>query len=222
MEWVRVYKGSRKRLVNVLQLKNSLLYLLSFSCAFICYCAFIEIASHTLISFILPNISNTMPDCFEFSNILSTKGSAQIFIPWKTTSAGLKALKAIIKFSSWVSHNSPIRSFIDTHCIHLLKSEQKNKNKTKNKNWGVVSIDTLENNFVRFHDNPNAARIELSALVGITSLKPSRNFTKDYITGALRKGVRSEPIKFRRRFKLQWRAMPQYIPNIKNEEENPT
>lgn len=71
------------------------------------------------------------------------------------------------------------------------------------RNWGVVSIDTQDNNFVRFHDNPNAARIELSALVGIIDLKPSRNFTKDYITGATRKGVKTEPVKFRRRFKLQ-------------------
>jgi hypothetical protein len=72
------------------------------------------------------------------------------------------------------------------------------------KNWKVVSIDTLCNNIVRFHDNPNAARIELSALLEIKDLKPFRNFTKDYITGPTRKGVRAEPVKFRRRFKLMW------------------
>jgi hypothetical protein len=72
------------------------------------------------------------------------------------------------------------------------------------KNWKVISIDTIYNNIVRFHENPNAARIELSALLGIKDLKPSRNFTKDYITGPMRKGVRAEPVKFRRRFKLMW------------------
>ena len=35
-------------------------------------------------------------------------------------------------------------------------------------NWPVVSIDTKDNDFVRYHDNPSAARVELSALVGIT------------------------------------------------------
>ena len=50
------------------------------------------------------------------------------------------------------------------------------------KNWPVVSIDILDNNLIRYHENPNAARLELSALVGVTDIKLSRNFTKDYIT----------------------------------------
>jgi hypothetical protein len=74
-----------------------------------------------------------------------------------------------------------------------------NKNK---KSWPVVSIDTLNNNEVRFHDNPNKARLELSNLMGITDLKASRNFTKDYITGSSSKG--GKPSKFLRRFKLMW------------------
>lgn len=45
------------------------------------------------------------------------------FIPWKTTSAGLNALKAINKFNSWVKLDNPIRLFIDTHCLHLKKSK---------------------------------------------------------------------------------------------------
>ena len=74
--------------------------------------------------------------------------------------------------------------------------------------WPVVSIDTKQDNLVRYHDNPAAARIELSHLVGITDLKPTRNFTKDYITGTKRAGV----IKFRRRFQLMW--LKDYDPNV--------
>ena len=72
--------------------------------------------------------------------------------------------------------------------------------------WPVVSIDTTENNLVRFHfhDTPNAARIELSALLGITNLKPTRNFTQSYITGPIRKGVKMKPSKFKNRFLLLW------------------
>lgn len=68
------------------------------------------------------------------------------------------------------------------------------------RNWPVVSIDTKDKDLVRYHDNPGAARVELSALVGITELKPTRNFTKDYITGTKRSGT----TRFRRRFKLMW------------------
>lgn len=42
------------------------------------------------------------------------------------------------------------------------------------KNWPVVSFDTANNDEIRFHDNPNAARIELSALVGITNFARKR------------------------------------------------
>ena len=52
------------------------------------------------------------------------------------------------------------------------------------KNWPVVSVDTLNNNKIRFHETPSSARSELSELVGKTDLKPTRNFTKDYITGS--------------------------------------
>lgn len=72
------------------------------------------------------------------------------------------------------------------------------------KNWPVVSIDTLDNNLIRYHENPNAARFELSALVGVTDIKLSRNFTQDYITGPKRKGEKTKPSKFRKRFKLLW------------------
>jgi hypothetical protein len=72
------------------------------------------------------------------------------------------------------------------------------------KNWPVVSIDTLDNDLVRFHDNPNAARVELSSLLGITDLKPSRNFTQTYITGPSRNGQITTPSKFNKRFKLLW------------------
>jgi hypothetical protein len=74
--------------------------------------------------------------------------------------------------------------------------------KQDKKNWPVVSIDTLNNNEVRFHDTPNKAREELSKLLGITKLKPSRNFTKDYITGSSSKG--GKPSRFLRRFRLMW------------------
>lgn len=72
------------------------------------------------------------------------------------------------------------------------------------KNWPVVSIDTLNNNLIRYHENPNAARLELSALEGVTDIKLSRNFTQDYITGPKRKGEKTKPSKFRKRFKLLW------------------
>jgi len=48
----------------------------------------------------------------------------------------------------------------------------------------VISIDTLNNDEIRYHDNPKSVRLELSKLLSITELKPSRNFTKDYITGS--------------------------------------
>lgn len=72
-----------------------------------------------------------------------------------------------------------------------------NQNKST---WPVVSIDTEDNDFVRFHENPAEARLTLSNLVGIYDLKPSRNFTKDYITGP--RGA--NPTRFRKRFKLVW------------------
>jgi hypothetical protein len=72
------------------------------------------------------------------------------------------------------------------------------------RNWPVVSIDTENNNLVRFHDNPNACRTELSTLLGLTKFKPSRNFTQDYITGALRNGKKSVPSKFKKRFIIKW------------------
>ena len=46
--------------------------------------------------------------------------------------------------------------------------------------------------------------MELSALVGATDIKLSRNFTQDYITGPKRKGEKTKPSKFRKRFKLLW------------------
>lgn len=72
------------------------------------------------------------------------------------------------------------------------------------KNWPVVSIDTLGNYLVRFHNNPNAARVELSSLLGIKDFKPSRNFTQTYITGPIRDGKITTPSKFKKRFKLLW------------------
>lgn len=72
------------------------------------------------------------------------------------------------------------------------------------KNWPVVSIDTLDNDMVRFHDNPNAARAELSSLLGISDLKPTRSFTQSYITGPTRNGQITTPSKFKKRFKLLW------------------
>jgi hypothetical protein len=74
--------------------------------------------------------------------------------------------------------------------------------KQDKKNWPVVSIDTLNNNEIRYHDNPQKAREELSNLLGIKNLKPSRNFTKDYITGSSSNG--GKPSRFFRRFKLMW------------------
>ena len=55
-----------------------------------------------------------------------------------------------------------------------------------------------------FHDNPNAARAELSSLLGITDLKPTRSFTQSYITGPTRNGQITTPSKFKKRFKLLW------------------
>ena len=72
------------------------------------------------------------------------------------------------------------------------------------RNWPVVSIDTLDNDMVRFHDNPNATRAELSSLLGITDLKPTRSFTQSYITGPTRNGKITTPSKFKKRFKLLW------------------
>lgn len=72
------------------------------------------------------------------------------------------------------------------------------------KDWPVVSIDTAENNFVRYHENPNQAREELSALVGEFELKPTRSFTNIYITGVVRKGIKQNPSKFKNRFILKW------------------
>jgi len=73
----------------------------------------------------------------------------------------------------------PIEIEIDTLFIYLCCNPIYFKNIFdihSKKCWPVVSIDTAENNLVRFHDNPNAARIELSALFGITNLKSTRNF----------------------------------------------
>ena len=72
------------------------------------------------------------------------------------------------------------------------------------KNWPVVSIDTLNNNLIRYHNNPKSCRIELSTLLGITDLTPSRNFTQDYITGPMRKGKKMPPSKFKKRFIIKW------------------
>lgn len=47
------------------------------------------------------------------------------------------------------------------------------------KNWPVVSIDTKDKNFIRYHKNPNACRKELSDLLGITEITHSvRNLPK--------------------------------------------
>jgi hypothetical protein len=56
------------------------------------------------------------------------------------------------------------------------------------KNWPVVSIDTLDNYLVRFHNNPNAARVELSSLLGITE-QGGRRFE-------LAKSIKEMKIKF--------------------------
>ena len=45
------------------------------------------------------------------------------FIPWKLTSSGINALTSINKFYIWIPNENPIKSFIDTHCLNLLKSE---------------------------------------------------------------------------------------------------
>jgi len=101
----------------------------------------------------------------------------------------------------------PIEIEIDTLFIYLCCNPIYLKNIFdihSKKCWPVVSIDTAENNLVRFHDNPNAARIELSALLGITNLKSTRNFTQSYITGPIRKGIKIKPSKFKNRFLLLW------------------
>lgn len=72
------------------------------------------------------------------------------------------------------------------------------------RNWPVVSIDTFQKDEIRYHDNPKSARKELSNLLGIFELKPTRNFTSAYITGLTRKGVKLVPSKFGNRFKLLW------------------
>jgi hypothetical protein len=50
--------------------------------------------------------------------------------------------------------------------------------KQDKKNWPVISIDTLNNNEIRYHDNPKKAREELSKLLGINKLKPSLTLRK--------------------------------------------
>ena len=72
------------------------------------------------------------------------------------------------------------------------------------RNWPVVSIDTLDNNMVRFHDNPNAARAELSSLLGIKDLKPTRSFTQTYITGPTRNGKMTIPQQVVDRFEFNF------------------
>jgi hypothetical protein len=41
-------------------------------------------------------------------------------------------------------------------------------------------------------------------LLGLTEIKPSRNFSQDYITGAMRNGKKSVPSKFKKRFIIKW------------------
>lgn len=45
------------------------------------------------------------------------------FIPWKNTSSGVNALTSINKFYIWIPKENPIKSFIDSHCLNLLKSK---------------------------------------------------------------------------------------------------
>jgi hypothetical protein len=45
------------------------------------------------------------------------------FIPWKITSSSVSAQNALIRFYSWLPEKSPVKLFIDTHCLHLLKSD---------------------------------------------------------------------------------------------------
>lgn len=45
------------------------------------------------------------------------------FIPWKLTSAGINALTSINKIYIWIPKENPIKSFIDTYCLDLLKSK---------------------------------------------------------------------------------------------------
>ena len=93
---------------------------------------------------------------------------------WKINSSAFNSLEATNKFYLWLPKDSSVKLFIDNHCLHLLKSDLGFLGK---ENWSLVSIDTKYNNKVRFHENPNAAKVELSALVNITNLKPSINFT---------------------------------------------
>jgi hypothetical protein len=95
-------------------------------------------------------------------------------------------------------------SFNDTNifvflCCNPVHKKKLMENRDK-KNWPVVSVDTLNNNKIRFHETPSSARSELSELVGKTDLKPTRNFTKDYITGSSPRGQS----RFLRRFNLMW------------------
>lgn len=83
----------------------------------------------------------------------------------------------------------------------VIFSHRRGGEKQDKKNWPVISIDTLNSNEVRYHDTPKA-REELSKLLGITNLKPSRNFTKYYITGSISKGGKTSI--FLRRFRLMW------------------
>lgn len=39
------------------------------------------------------------------------------------TSSGINALNAITKFYFWLPQENPVKSFIDSHCLHLLKPE---------------------------------------------------------------------------------------------------
>jgi hypothetical protein len=41
------------------------------------------------------------------------------FIPWKITSSSINAQNALIKFYSWLPAESPVKLFIDTHCLLL-------------------------------------------------------------------------------------------------------
>src|SRR3977135_1626910 len=41
-------------------------------------------------------------------------------VPWKTTSSIVKAQDTLIHFYNWIPLNSPIKSYVDNHCLHLL------------------------------------------------------------------------------------------------------
>lgn len=61
-------------------------------------------------------------------SLIKPSGSTKIkgFIPWKPwkiTSSSVNAQNALIKFDSWLPAENQVKLFINTHCLHLLKSD---------------------------------------------------------------------------------------------------